>query len=108
MAASSMDARPYSAFTTQALGRMSAWSWPFGRRRFGALAPARPRPHFPANGSRQRFMTDSEPQRTGFSVDVKPHAYDPVRNPELFEGVLARRLLAFCIDVVIISIPVML
>ena len=53
-------------------------------------------------------MTDSEPQRTGSSVDVKPHAYDPVRNPELFEGVLARRMLAFCIDVVIISIPVML
>ena len=53
-------------------------------------------------------MTDSEPRRIGSSSEVKPHAYDPVRNPELFEGVLARRLLAFCIDFVIISIPVML
>ena len=53
-------------------------------------------------------MTDSEPRRIGFSVEPKPHAYDPVRNPELFQDVLARRLLAFCIDFVIISIPVML
>jgi uncharacterized RDD family membrane protein YckC len=53
-------------------------------------------------------MTDSEPRRIGSSFEVKPHAYDPVRNPELFEGVLARRMLAFCIDFVIISIPVMM
>ena len=25
------------------------------------------------------------------SIELKPHAYDPVTNPELFEGVLARR-----------------
>ena len=30
------------------------------------------------------------------------------RNPELFEGVPARRVIAFCIDFVIISVPVML
>jgi uncharacterized RDD family membrane protein YckC len=42
------------------------------------------------------------------SIDIKPHAYDPVRNPELFEGVLARRLIAFLIDFVVISIPVVL
>ncbi|MFN3658802.1 MAG: RDD family protein [Pseudolabrys sp.] len=40
------------------------------------------------------------------SFDIKPHAYDPVRSPELFEGVLARRLIAFCIDFIIISVPV--
>ena len=34
-------------------------------------------------------MTD--PRRIGVSIDVKPHAYDPAANPELFEGVLARR-----------------
>ena len=39
---------------------------------------------------------------------LKPHAYDPVRNPELFEGVLARRILAFAVDVVIIFAPVAL
>jgi len=41
------------------------------------------------------------------SIDVKPHAYDPAVSPELFEGVLARRFIAFLIDVTIIAIPVM-
>jgi uncharacterized RDD family membrane protein YckC len=42
------------------------------------------------------------------SIDVKPHAYDPIANPELFEGVLARRVVAFAIDFLIIAIPVVL
>ena len=42
------------------------------------------------------------------SMDIKPHAYDPDLNPELFEGVLSRRVVAFLIDVVVISAPVML
>jgi uncharacterized RDD family membrane protein YckC len=50
-------------------------------------------------------MTNSGPQRIGISLDVKPHAYDPVANPELFEGVLARRAIAFVIDLIIIAIP---
>jgi uncharacterized RDD family membrane protein YckC len=53
-------------------------------------------------------MADHEPRRPDGSVDVKPHAYDPVRNPELFEGVLARRILAFLIDALIIFAPVAL
>ena len=36
---------------------------------------------------------------------MKPHAYDPVTNPELFEGVLVRRVVAFIIDLIIIAIP---
>src|SRR5947208_16942095 len=52
-------------------------------------------------------MADSEPRRIGVSIELKPHAYDPVTNPELFEGVLARRVVAFLIDVVIIVIPVL-
>jgi uncharacterized RDD family membrane protein YckC len=40
------------------------------------------------------------------SIDIKPHAYDPASNPELFEGVLARRVVAFLIDFIIIAIPV--
>jgi len=36
-------------------------------------------------------MTDGGPRRIGVSIEVKPHAYDPVTNPELFEGVLPRR-----------------
>ena len=41
----------------------------------------------------------------GLGVDVKPHAYDPVTTPELFDGVLPRRVIAFIIDLLIIAIP---
>ncbi len=51
-------------------------------------------------------MAESEPRRIGLSVEMKPHAYDPARDPELFEGVLARRVLAFVIDVIVIMTPV--
>jgi uncharacterized RDD family membrane protein YckC len=46
------------------------------------------------------------PERLGVSFEVKPHAYDPDLNPELFEGVVVRRVCAFVIDVIIIAIPV--
>ena len=42
------------------------------------------------------------------SIDIKPHAYDPATQPELFEGVLSRRVVAFVIDFIIIAIPVVL
>lgn len=42
------------------------------------------------------------------TIDVKPHAFDPAQNPELFEGVLARRIIAFAIDFLVISIPIVL
>jgi uncharacterized RDD family membrane protein YckC len=51
-------------------------------------------------------MTDSGPRKIGVSIELKPHAYDPRVNPELFEGVLARRCIAFLIDVVIIFVPI--
>ena len=50
-------------------------------------------------------MPPNEPKRIGLSVDVKPHAYDPATQPELFEGVLARRVVAFLIDLIIITVP---
>ena len=53
-------------------------------------------------------MTDSGPRRIGVSIELKPHAYDPAAQPELFEGVLARRVVAFIIDLIILSIPVMI
>jgi len=53
-------------------------------------------------------MTDSSNRPYGAPFDVKPHAYDPAANPELFEGVLARRLIAFLIDVVILAGPILL
>jgi uncharacterized RDD family membrane protein YckC len=48
----------------------------------------------------------ADPKSIGVSIDLKPHAYDPDRNPELFDGVLACRMLAFVIDVIIIMAPV--
>src|SRR4051812_39570178 len=39
---------------------------------------------------------------------VAPHAFDPDFQPELFRGVLTRRVFAFLIDVVVLSIPVIL
>jgi uncharacterized RDD family membrane protein YckC len=39
---------------------------------------------------------------------VQPHAYDPQLQPELFRGVLTRRLFAFLIDLVVLSVPVIL
>src|SRR5882724_5669871 len=53
-------------------------------------------------------MIDSESRGIGVSIDLKPHAYDPVANPELFRGVLSRRFIAFIIDIVIIMLPVAL
>ena len=43
-------------------------------------------------------MTNSGPSQIGVSFDAKAHAYDPVANPELFDGVLTRRVAAFIID----------
>jgi uncharacterized RDD family membrane protein YckC len=40
------------------------------------------------------------------SIELKPHAYDPATRPELFEGVVARRVIAFVIDFVILAVPV--
>ena len=51
-------------------------------------------------------MAASEPKRLGVSIELKPHAYDPVANPELFDGVLARRVVAFLIDFLILAVPV--
>src|SRR3954469_1568006 len=50
-------------------------------------------------------MPENGSRRIGLNVEVKPHAYDPVTQPELFEGVLARRVVAFLIDVVVITVP---
>jgi uncharacterized RDD family membrane protein YckC len=39
---------------------------------------------------------------------VPPHAFDPLLQPELFRGVLTRRVVAFLIDLVVLSVPVIL
>jgi uncharacterized RDD family membrane protein YckC len=58
-------------------------------------------------------MSDSGPDRTGSTwrsgaPGFQPHAFDPWLQPELFRGLLTRRVFAFLIDLVVLSIPVIL
>jgi uncharacterized RDD family membrane protein YckC len=64
------------------------------------------RPFFAIFGEKDAAMDRDEPRRIGVSIELKPHAYDPATMPELFDGVLARRVIAFVIDVIIILVPV--
>ncbi|HZR89055.1 MAG TPA: RDD family protein [Bradyrhizobium sp.] len=40
--------------------------------------------------------------------NLQPHAFDPYLEPELFRGVLTRRVIAFIIDLIVLSVPVIL
>jgi uncharacterized RDD family membrane protein YckC len=40
--------------------------------------------------------------------NVPPHAFDPSLEPELFRGVLTRRVVAFLIDLIVLTVPVIL
>ena len=54
-------------------------------------------------------MSDSGSGYTGGGgADYQPHAFDPFAQPDLFRGVLARRVFAFLIDLVVLAIPVIL
>jgi uncharacterized RDD family membrane protein YckC len=44
--------------------------------------------------------------RNSGAASFRPHAYDPQLQPELFRGVLTRRMFAFLIDLIVISVPV--
>jgi uncharacterized RDD family membrane protein YckC len=46
--------------------------------------------------------------RNNGAASFQPHAYDPLLQPELFRGVLTRRVFAFLIDLLVLSIPVIL
>jgi uncharacterized RDD family membrane protein YckC len=50
-------------------------------------------------------MSDLPNSRPG---EFPGHAYDPSRNPEYFEGVLSRRIVAFLIDAIIIVGPIVM
>jgi uncharacterized RDD family membrane protein YckC len=52
-------------------------------------------------------MSSTGPAGFGGSFGARPHAYDPVTMPEYFEGVLARRVIAFFIDLAIIAVPIL-
>ena len=42
------------------------------------------------------------PPRTGADFSDQPHAYDPVKQPQLFDGVIGKRIIAFLVDAIII------
>jgi uncharacterized RDD family membrane protein YckC len=52
--------------------------------------------------------TGSAWRNGGGAPNFQPHAFDPMLQPELFRGVLTRRMVAFLIDLVVLSIPVIL
>ncbi|MGY4308305.1 putative RDD family membrane protein YckC [Bradyrhizobium sp. USDA 4369] len=56
-------------------------------------------------------MAYTDPERGGWSgggAEIRPHAYDPYLQPELFRGVLTRRMIAFLIDLLVLAVPVIL
>src|SRR3954468_11546655 len=54
-------------------------------------------------------MSDSgSAYRNAYPDSVPPHSLDPWLYPELFRGVLTRRLFAFLVDLVVLSIAVVL
>ncbi len=52
--------------------------------------------------------TSPESGSFGQSASDRPYAFDPISQPEYFEGVLSRRLMAFCIDATIIIAPIVM
>jgi uncharacterized RDD family membrane protein YckC len=44
------------------------------------------------------------PPRDGTSFADQAHAYDPVRQPQPFQGVIGKRVLAFIVDAIIITV----
>ena len=44
--------------------------------------------------------------RNGGAANFQAQAFDPLLQPELFRGVLTRRVFAFLIDLVVLSVPV--
>jgi len=44
------------------------------------------------------------PPRDGTSFADQPHAYDPVKQPQPFQGVIGKRVLAFIVDAIIITV----
>lgn len=41
-----------------------------------------------------------------YTAEFRPHAFDPYDQPDLFRGVLTRRVIAFLIDLIVLAIPI--
>jgi uncharacterized RDD family membrane protein YckC len=46
---------------------------------------------------------DSDMKPIGFDTGARSHAYDPVTQPEYFEDLLGRRMMAFLVDVIAVT-----
>ena len=57
--------------------------------------------HTGSTSTSNRWRNDGPPE-------LQPYAFDPYLQPELFRGVMARRVVAFIIDLIVLSIPVIL
>ena len=53
-----------------------------------------------------RQMSYTSPENGPYAQAAQLDAYDAMTQPEYFQGVLSRRILAFCIDAVIITAPI--
>lgn len=42
------------------------------------------------------------------AAQTQPHVFDPILQPELFRGVLLRRVIAFLIDLIVLTVPIVL
>ena len=40
--------------------------------------------------------------------NLQPHAFDPYLEPDLFRGLLTRRVIAFIVDLIVLSVPIIL
>jgi uncharacterized RDD family membrane protein YckC len=61
-----------------------------------------------ADGVKAMSETGSRRNVDSAAGDPRPPAFDPWLQPELFHGVLSRRVFAFLIDLVLLSIPIVL
>jgi uncharacterized RDD family membrane protein YckC len=53
-------------------------------------------------------LNNGDSARNDGGPTLRPHAFDPYVQPELFRGVLTRRAIAFVIDLVVLAVPVAL
>jgi uncharacterized RDD family membrane protein YckC len=45
---------------------------------------------------------------SAYQAEFRPHAFDPYDQPDLFRGVLIRRVFAFLIDLIVLAVPIVL
>jgi len=46
--------------------------------------------------------------RSDGGPNLQPHAFDPYLEPDLFRGLLTRRVIAFIVDLIVLSVPIIL